>query len=180
MKKNLIKTSKLLSFLLRHDPQSMGLTLDNQGWAKLDELIECLNKNGKNLNRELIYQVVAQNDKQRFMLSSNRLKIRANQGHSLKIDLALDSAEPPEYLYHGTALRFMESIQAQGILPLGRQHVHLSHTQKTALSIGKRHGKPIVLIIEAGKMRREEFVFYQSANGIWLTGKVPSEYFSCV
>ncbi|VAW76787.1 RNA:NAD 2'-phosphotransferase [hydrothermal vent metagenome] len=179
MKNSLIKTSKLLSFLLRHNPQSIGLTLDHQGWAKIDELIICLNKNGKKLSRDIIFQVVEKNDKQRFMLSNDLLRIKANQGHSLTIDLDLDPSEPPQFLYHGTATRFLDSIQVQGLLPSGRHHVHLSDTLKTAYNVGKRHGKPVVLIIEAEKMMREEFVFYQSANGVWLTSKVPPEYFSC-
>lgn len=178
MSNKLLQTSKLLSYLLRHDPESIGLSLNAQGWANIDELIDRANKNGKDLSRNLVFQVVEQNDKQRFVLSEDRNKIRANQGHSLAVDLELSPVIPPDILYHGTASRFLDSIHLQGLLPSGRHHVHLSATVETAIAVGNRHGKPVVLIVAANKMMQEGYNFYQSKNGVWLTDKVPPEYIS--
>jgi len=178
MKSRLIKTSKFLSYVLRHRPHEIGLNLDNEGWAIVDELIAASMKSGTKLDYELIKEVVRTNDKKRFVLSENGKKIRANQGHSIKIDLALEKTVPPKFLFHGTARRFMESINNQGLNPGGRHHVHLSSEFKTALNVGKRHGSPIVLKVEAEKMYLDGISFYLSENGVWLTDKVEPKYFT--
>ena len=177
MNKRLVKTSKFLSLVLRHRPQAVGLELDDQGWASVDELIAAAEKQGTKLSSELIEEVVATNDKKRFSLAEDGSRIRANQGHSIKVDLGLEPVPPPEFLYHGTATRFMTSIRAQGLKPSGRHHVHLSPDHETAVKVGSRHGVPVVLRVEAGRMHAEGTVFYCSANGVWLTDRVPPRHF---
>lgn len=169
-------TSKFLSLVLRHQPEVIGLTLDANGWADIDELMTLANLKGKRLTRELIEQVVADNDKQRFIISEDGKRMRANQGHSVQIDLALAPQVPPELLYHGTATRFVESVRQQGLLHRERQHVHLSLDRATALNVGTRHGKPIILEVAAKRMHEAGFLFYISANGVWLTDHVPPAY----
>jgi putative RNA 2'-phosphotransferase len=176
MDKKLVRISKFLSLVLRHKPETIGLSLDRRGWARVDELIAAANRAGVPLDQALLRQVVEQNDKQRFALSHDGLRIRASQGHSLPVDLGLEPLVPPQFLYHGTASRFLNSIRRQGLVPRGRMHVHLSPDEPTALRVGKRHGKPVVLTVQAGRMHRDGFRFYLSANGVWLTGKVPVEY----
>lgn len=170
--------SKFLSFILRHHPESIGLMLDEQGWAEVDALIVRANQQGKQLSRERIMQVVVNNDKQRFCLSSDGLKIRANQGHSLAVDLQFTAKQPPEILYHGTASRFLNSILAVGLKPQARQHVHLSQDKITAIKVGQRHGKPVVLQITAAQMQQAGYQFYLSDNQVWLTAQVPAHYLS--
>lgn len=168
------KISKFLSFILRHNPQSIKLKLDAQGWAEIDELIE-KSKEIK-LTRELIEEVVRDNDKQRFIIDGNR--IRANQGHSINIDLALEAVRPPKVLYHGTATRFLNAIMQEGLTKQSRQHVHLSQDIETATIVGKRHGKVVILEVNAQKMFEEGYEFYLSENGVWLTDRVAVEYLS--
>jgi len=180
MNTQLKNTSKLLSFLLRHQPEAIGLTLDSQGWANIDELIACAVAHKKTISREAIVQAVAQNDKQRFTLSRDGEFIRANQGHSIKVDLQLLPVTPPDILYHGTASRFMPSIETQGILPSGRHHVHLSADRHTAFEVGKRHGQVVILTVFAGQMSEAGIEFFQSENGVWLTSRVAPEYYSVV
>ena len=175
MNKNSIKKiSKFLSLLLRHKPQTIGLKLDAHGWADIDEII----KKSKNihLNRALIDEVVAKNDKQRFSIKDN--KIRANQGHSISVDLELKAITPPEMLYHGTATRFLESIMKTGLSKQKRQHVHLSKEIATAITVGKRHGEVIILEINTKTMFDNGYKFYLSENGVWLTDVVPVKYIS--
>ncbi len=176
MSEDLNTISKILSFVLRHQPENIGLILDAQGWASVEDLIAKANQHGQHLTRELVVQVVAQNDKQRFSLSADGLKIRANQGHSLKVDLALTEKCPPEILYHGTASRFLDSILVEGLKPQARQHVHLSQDEETAIKVGQRHGKPVVLKIAALQMMRSGHCFYLSENQVWLTERVPVDY----
>jgi putative RNA 2'-phosphotransferase len=166
------KISKFLSFILRHNPQSIKLKLDAQGWADIGELIE-KSKEIK-LTRALIEEVVRENDKQRFIIDGNR--IRANQGHSINIDLALKAVKPPKVLYHGTATRFLDSIMKEGLSKQSRQHVHLSKDIETATIVGKRHGKVVILEVNAQKMFEEGYEFYLSENGVWLTDSVAVEY----
>ena len=180
MNKRLVKTSKFLSLVLRHKPQTIGLELDDQGWASVDELIAAAGKQGTKLRSELIEEVVATNDKKRFALSEDGSRIRANQGHSVKVDLGLEPVAPPEFLYHGTATRFMASIRTQGLKPSGRHHVHLSPDRETAVKVGSRRGVPVVLRVEAGRMHAEGTVFYCSDNGVWLTDRVPPEFFEAM
>lgn len=176
MQKNLVKISKFLSLVLRHKPSTVGLTLDPGGWVQVDELLAAANNTGVPLNKDVLRQVVEQNDKQRFSLSADGSKIRANQGHSIPVNLDLEPVFPPEFLFHGTATRFLKSIQKQGLLPKGRNQVHLSPDKPTATKVGQRHGKPVVLTVQSGQMHESGFTFYRSANGVWLTDKVPVEF----
>ena len=174
------KISKFLSFVLRHQPDAIGLTLDENGWVNIDELIDKANQskeaNALTLTPALIQEVVASNDKQRFAISEDGLMIRANQGHSVKVDLQLKPMEPPDILYHGTATRFLDDILKDGLKAQQRQHVHLSKDVETATKVGQRYGKPVILKTKARLMHEQGFVFYLSENGVWLTNNVPSQY----
>ena len=176
MNKQIVRTSKFLSLVLRHKPERIGLTLDQGGWARVDELIAAANRAGVPLDEALLRQVVEQNDKQRFAFSEDGLRIRASQGHSIPVEMGLEPQEPPAFLYHGTATHFLPSIHKQGLVPRGRLHVHLSPDEHTAVKVGQRHGKPAVLTIQAGRMAEDGYEFYLSANGVWLTKHVPVEY----
>jgi putative RNA 2'-phosphotransferase len=173
---DLTKTSKFLSLVLRHKPEEIGLVLDANGWAEVDELIRLVNQHGKPLTRELLERVVVENDKKRFAFSEDGARIRASQGHSVEVDLALTPMAPPDILFHGTATRFLDSIRATGLHSANRQHVHLSADRETATKVGQRHGKPAILLIRAGAMHAASFEFYLSANDVWLTEKVPVTY----
>jgi len=173
---SLVSISKFISFVLRHQPESVGLTTDSGGWVAVEELLAAAQKNGVALDRALLETIVAQNDKQRFAFSDDGLRIRANQGHSFPVDLGLAPLTPPEFLYHGTATRFLPSIREQGLRPGSRQQVHLSSDEVTAVKVGQRHGKPVVLTILAGRMALDGFLLYRSANGVWLTDVVPAVY----
>lgn len=168
--------SKFLSLVLRHSPETIGIELDPQGWAEVDDLIARASAHGKPYTRELIAQIVATSDKQRFRLSDDGQRIRANQGHSIAVDLALAPVTPPDELFHGTATRFLASIREQGLLKQARQHVHLSSDEATAIKVGKRHGQVIVLRVSAGALHRAGHLFYRSENGVWLTDHVPPPY----
>ena len=177
-KKN-IDTSKFLSYILRHAPESIGLALDKEGWASIDQLIAAAARHGRNLNHDLIAAVVRDNDKKRFSISPDGTRLRAVQGHtSDSVDIQHIEKAPPEFLYHGTATRFLASIQQQGLIPGSRHHVHLSQDISTAISVGQRYGKPVVLKIAADKMRQAGHVFFQADNGVWLTAHVPVEFFA--
>lgn len=178
MSKKIIEdTSKFLSYVLRHEPQAIGLELDSQGWGDLDALISGAAKNGRQLNRELIERVVEGNDKKRFALSADGQRIRAVQGHSNKaVQLQLEAKQPPAVLYHGTATRFMESINEKGLIPGSRHHVHLSQEIETAKAVGQRYGKVVILQVDAQAMQAQGFTFYQAENGVWLTDQVPVSF----
>ncbi len=176
MEIDITSISKFLSLILRHQPEKIGLGLDENGWANVEELITKANATGKSLSRQLIEQVIAENDKKRFAISDDGTRIRANQGHSLEVDLALTPQVPPETLFHGTATRFLDSIRTQGLVPGSRQHVHLSLLRETAISVGKRHGKVAVIVVKSGEMHRAGHAFFQSANGVWLTGRIAVEF----
>jgi putative RNA 2'-phosphotransferase len=173
---DLVRTSKFLSLVLRHQPEAIGLTLDDNGWADVDELIRLANESGHVLTRTLLERVVAENDKKRFAFSDDGRRIRASQGHSVAVDLALPPVEPPEVLYHGTATRFLDSIRAGGLHAGSRRHVHLSPDAATATKVGQRHGKPVVLVVRARAMAAAGHQFFLSANGVWLTERVPAEF----
>ncbi len=176
MSKLLNETSKFLSYVLRHEPQAIGLTLDTEGWADISALIDGANKSGKSIDRDLIQQVVDTSDKKRFSISEDGLRIRAAQGHSTSsVAITYPQKVPPEFLYHGTATRFLESIQKEGLKPQERQYVHLSEDEQTAIAVGQRYGKPVVLKIEALRMYQQGFKFFQAENGVWLTSSVPIE-----
>ncbi|MDB5335656.1 MAG: Phosphate acetyltransferase [Planctomycetaceae bacterium] len=176
MSTNLVRTSKFLSLVLRHQPEVIGLNLDEQGWADVEELIRLANKDGRQLTRELLEQVVTENDKQRFAFSDDGCQIRASQGHSVEVDLDLAPLEPPVILYHGTASRFLDSIRATGLHSASRQHVHLSLDEVTATKVGARHGRPVILNVLAREMFSAGHQFFLSANGVWLTESVPVKF----
>jgi putative RNA 2'-phosphotransferase len=180
-KKLLDETSKFLSFVLRHEPQAVGLTLDSEGWANIDALIDGAARDGRTLDRALIENVVASSDKKRFSISPDGQSIRAVQGHSTKsVELQFEEKQPPETLYHGTATRFMDSINEQGLIPGSRHHVHLSQETATASAVGQRYGTVVILQVAARQMQKQGFKFYQAENGVWLTERVPAEFLSTV
>ncbi|WP_380178035.1 RNA 2'-phosphotransferase [Kalamiella sp. sgz302252] len=166
--------SKFLSFTLRHQPEAIGLFLDKEGWAVIKDLIFCSAQQGYILNNDIICNIVDSSDKKRFMISEDGLRIRAAQGHSTnQVNIIYEEKTPPDNLYHGTATRFMSAIREQGLIPLSRQYVHLSADEETAVQVGQRHGKPIVLKIKTLNMYEQGFKFYQADNGVWLTDTVP-------
>lgn len=172
--KNTTKISKYLSYILRHQPHSIGLKLDPNGWASIEELIA--KTTDFELTLPVIAYVVETNDKQRFSLNEEMTKIRANQGHSLNIDLALTAQRPPDVLYHGTAQRFSENIQQQGLTKQQRHHVHLSQSREVAKSVGSRHGKPVIFALNTKAMVEDNIAFYRSENNVWLVDNVPAQY----
>ncbi|MFV0134909.1 RNA 2'-phosphotransferase [Streptomyces sp. HMX87] len=169
-----VKASKYLSKHLRHQPERIGLTLDEGGWVEIDTLIAAAAAHGFRLSRAELEHVVATNDKQRFAVQGTR--IRASQGHSIEVDLGLTPAAPPPYLYHGTVARTLEAIRVEGLRPMNRHDVHLSPDRETATRVGARRGRPVVLAVDAGAMHRDGHVFHVSANGVWLTKTVPARY----
>lgn len=172
------RIGKFLSLILRHDPAKINIELDEQGWANVQELINKCKKHRYHFSMEDLIEIVETNDKQRYSFNEKRNKIRANQGHSIDIDLALSPVEPPLYLYHGTATRFIPSIMKEGIVRGSRQHVHLSKDKDTATKVGSRHGKPQILTILSGQMHSDGILFYQSDNGVWLTDYIDVKYIS--
>ncbi len=177
MSKHHAEISKFLSFVLRHQPEAIGITLDVEGWVEIQELIAAAANTGKKFDLDLIQAVLTTSDKKRFAISEDGLRIRAVQGHSTEsVDINYVEKVPPEFLYHGTATRFMESISRDGLLPGLRQYVHLSQDEKTALAVGQRHGKPIVLKIKALLMHEQGFSFFQAENGVWLVKTVPTTF----
>lgn len=176
--KRKVQIGKFISLVLRHEPQKIGLTLDDAGWATVDDLLAGLARKGKRLSVAELEDLVMTNDKQRYSFNDDHTRIRANQGHSLKLDLQLTAMTPPEVLYHGTATRFLDAINEHGIQKRNRHHVHLAADYETAVTVGSRHGKPIVLVIDTVTMQRDGHTFYRSENGVWLTDTVPAQYFS--
>lgn len=171
----LTDTSKFLSYVLRHEPQVIGLTLDSEGWGNVDALIAAAAQHGRTLDRALIEQVVITSDKKRFALSADCACIRAVQGHStISVAISFSEKVPPEVLYHGTAERFVESIRREGLKPGERQYVHLSEDIKMSATVGQRYGKPVVLTIDAKAMHGQGFKFYQAENWVWLTEACPA------
>jgi putative RNA 2'-phosphotransferase len=168
--------SKLLSLVLRHQPEKIGITLDENGWTPVNILIEKINQQGIRLDKELLETVVTTNDKKRFAFNDDKTLIRANQGHSVAVDLELPPAIPPEYLYHGTVPASLAAIQKEGLKKMSRQHLHLSADKETATKVGSRRGVPVILTIKTGQMHRAGFIFYLSENGVWLTEAVPPQY----
>ena len=169
------ETSKYISLILRHKPQVIGITLDEHGWANVDELIEGVSKTHP-LTKESLEQIVAEDNKQRYSFNEDRTLIRANQGHSIPVDVELPETVPPEILYHGTAEKFEADIDRMGLISKSRLYVHLSGDVNTAVNVGKRHGKPVIYEVSSGKMHRDGIVFYRSVNGVWLTKSVSVEY----
>ena len=168
--------SRFLSLVLRHKPDEAAVTLDSAGWCEIDALIAGARQKGHIFTREEIAAVVASNDKQRFALSDDGLRIRANQGHSVQIDLGLQPETPPDTLFHGTVARFLDAIRREGLRKMSRSHVHLSRDQETAAKVGERRGKAIILRIDARAMHAKGHPFFLSANGVWLVEAVPPEH----
>ncbi|MET9423168.1 MULTISPECIES: RNA 2'-phosphotransferase [unclassified Streptomyces] len=169
-----VKVSKYLSKHLRHQPDRIGITLDANGWVEIDELMRAASEHGFRFTRAELEHVVAVNDKRRFTIDGTL--IRANQGHTVAVDLDLPAAEPPEYLYHGTVSRNLDAIRVNGLLPMARHDVHLSPDRETATRVGARRGRPVVLSVHAGALHRAGHVFRVSANGVWLTASVPPRF----
>lgn len=176
MNRRLIKISKFLSLILRHKPEIINLKINSEGWANIDELIKKTNDNGLSINYTDVKEIVEKNNKMRFKISNDEKNIRANQGHSININLNLKEKKPPNILYHGTTIKFIESIKENGLVKNKRHHVHLSTDKYSAINVGKRHGKPIVLEIDSKKMYQDGYLFYLSENLIWLTDKVLPKY----
>jgi len=176
MSKKDISKSKFLSIVLRHEPEAVGVTLDEHGWIEVELLLMALVAKGKTLSRPELDQLVCESDKQRFAFSEEGLRIRANQGHSVKVDLELAPKFPPELLYHGTPGKFVDSIMKIGLLKGERHHVHLSPDIQTATKVGERRGLPIILEIKSEDMHRAGHLFYVSANGVWLVDTVPPAF----
>ena len=168
-------TSKYIRLILRHHPENIGITLDEHVWAVVDELIKGVNKTHP-LDMESLERIVAQDEKQRYSLNEDKTLIRANQGHSIPVDVELPEVIPPAVLYHGTGIKYKESIDVQGLIPKSRLYVHLSGDADTARKVGQRHGKPVIYTVDAAAMHADGYTFYRSVNGVWLTKNVPSKY----
>jgi putative RNA 2'-phosphotransferase len=178
MTKDLTGKSKFLSYVLRHAPHSIGLQLDSNGWADIDDLLAKCAAVDNAMDRTLLHEIVGTNVKRRFTISPDGTRIRAAQGHSVDIELGLAPVEPPEVLFHGTAVRFVASILREGLKPGRRRHVHLSADETTATAVGQRHGKPVVLRVASGAMHRTGHAFHRADNGVWLTDFVPPAFLS--
>lgn len=172
---SLNKTSKFISLILRHRPEVIGIELDEHGWADVGELIAGVAKS-RPFDMEMLEEIVRTDSKQRYSFNEDRTLIRANQGHSIPVDVELEQKEPPEVLYHGTGEKFVSSIDRQGLIPKSRLYVHLSPDEATAQNVGRRHGKPVVYEVMAGQMARDGKEFFLSVNGVWLTKSVPAAY----
>jgi putative RNA 2'-phosphotransferase len=170
---DVVKASKFLSLVLRHKPEEVGITLDAHGWVEVAVLLEAVKDK---FDRAMLDRVVAENNKKRFEFSEDGLRIRASQGHSVDVDLGYAPAEPPEFLYHGTAVQHLDSIRTTGLDKRSRHAVHLSVDEATARSVGSRHGRPVILRVRARDLAAAGAVFYRSTNGVWLTDAVPAEY----
>lgn len=167
--------SKFISLILRHKPETIGISLDEHGWANVDELLAGIGRT-RPIDMEILEEIVRTDEKQRYTFNEDHTRIRANQGHSIQVDVELEEVKPPEYLFHGTGRKYVESIEQTGLIPKNRLYVHLSGDQETAIKVGKRHGEPVVYRVAAGAMAGAGFKFWRSENGVWLTKHVPTEY----
>ncbi len=174
--KQCTKLSKFLSLVLRHKPQEIGIRLDSNGWVSVTELLEKMNSYGKAIDFETLEIILETNNKKRFRFNEDKTRIRANQGHSVTVDLGYKAKMPPAILYHGTANKNVASIYKSGIKKANRHHVHLSKDIETAISVGQRHGQVVVFEILSGEMMKEGFEFYESDNGVWLTDAIPARF----
>ena len=170
------RISKFLSLVLRHQPDELGITLDESGWTNVDALIAKMKGKGFHITKEILDHVVETNNKKRFAYNEDQSKIRASQGHSIEVDLAYTPQQPPDILYHGTAERFVDLILHEGLKKRSRHHVHLSSDKNTALNVGQRHGKPVIFEVASGRMHKDGIDFFVSENGVWLTDHVPANY----
>ncbi len=171
---------KTLSYILRHHPEEFDVKMDSHGWVNVDELIKNMCKSVRIINREILDRIVRENDKKRYSYNENKTKIRANQGHSIPVDLDLLPVTPPDVLYHGTAEAYLDSIRKNGIMKMSRNHVHLSIDTETAFEVGSRHGKPVILVIDTKRMYNDGIDFYLSENNRWLCEHIPFEYVSAI
>lgn len=169
--------SKFISLILRHKPETIGITLDEHGWANVDELISGIN-NKTQFTKEMLEKIVAEDNKQRYSFNEDRTLIRANQGHSIPVDVELEEVIPPEELFHGTGRKYVASINKSGLISKSRLYVHLSTDVPTTINVGKRHGEPVVYRVDTQKMIKDGYKFYLSKNGVYLTKKVPVKYLS--
>lgn len=172
---DLTKISKYISLILRHKPEVIGIQLDANGWANVEALLAGIGRKYP-IDFEVLEEIVRTDNKERYSFNEDKTKIRANQGHSIQVDVELSVTEPPEILYHGTAERFSASIEAKGLLPQYRLYVHLSPDTATAEKVGRRHGKPVIYLVNAGQMQQDGYTYLLSANGVWLTKIVPAQY----
>ena len=172
---NLTSTSKFVSLILRHKPEVIGIHLDEHGWADVEELIAGISKT-REFNRTMLEEIVRTDNKQRFIFNENKTKIRANQGHSIPVDVELPEAVPPDRLWHGTGEKYVASIDQQGLISKSRLYVHLSSDAATATKVGSRHGKPVFYIVKTKEMYDDGYKFFLSKNGVWLTKEVPVKY----
>ena len=169
------ETSKYMSLILRHKPETIGITLDEHGWADVDELIDGISRT-QDFNIDILEEIVRTDEKQRYSFNDDKTKIRANQGHSIEVDVELEEKEPPEILWHGTGEKFATSIDNIGLIPKSRLYVHLSKDEETATIVGRRHGKPVLYMVNTREMYKDGFKFFLSKNGVWLTKEVPVRY----
>jgi putative RNA 2'-phosphotransferase len=172
--------SKSLSYVLRHRPDSLGIDLETGGWIAVDVLLPAFEKSGKHLSPEILREVVASNDKQRFEFSDDGLRIRARQGHSVGVELGYEPATPPAVLFHGTAAHNLDSIFEKGLLKGRRHHVHLSTNKQSMIQVAMRHGKPVLLVVQASQMHAAGHKFFVTGNNVWLTEHVPPNYIAVV
>lgn len=173
---NTEKLSKFISLILRHKPEEIGITLDEHGWAKVEDLINGINKSGRHIDMDILEEIVKTDNKQRYSFNEDKTKIRANQGHSIPVTIEFKELEPPKTLYHGTATKSLAGIMQQGIKSMSRLYVHLSKDFETAKQVGTRHGECVVLVINAKRMYENGIKFYLSENGVWLTEYVDTKY----
>ncbi|GAB2703292.1 RNA 2'-phosphotransferase [Mucilaginibacter koreensis] len=178
--KETTRISKFLSLALRHQPETIGISLDENGWTDVAQLLQQLNQHQMKVDMDMLMHVVETNNKKRFAFNNDHTQIRASQGHSVQVDLGYVPAQPPAILYYGTAVQNLPSILNNGLEKRSRQHVHLSADTATAIKVGQRHGKPQVLVIDAQRMQQDGFTFYLSANSVWLTDAVPAKYISVI
>lgn len=168
--------SKYISLILRHKPEVIGITLDEHGWASVSDLIRGIEKDNPGFNMEILEEIVRSDSRGRYSFSNDKTLIRANQGHSIPVDVELEEKQPPEILYHGTGEKYVDSIDKMGLIPKSRLYVHLSKDINTAEQVGKRHGKEVVYQVAAGQMHKDGYKFFLSVNSVWLTKKVPIKY----
>lgn len=174
---DLKKTGVFISLILRHKPDVIGISLDEHGWANVQELISGINKiQGHSIDMPMLEEIVRTDNKQRYSFNEDRSKIRANQGHSINVDVELKETVPPEKLYHGTGEKYVDSINREGLKPKSRLYVHLSKDVEIAVTVGSRHGKAVVYTVASGEMYRQGYTFYLSENGVWLTKNVPIDF----
>ena len=169
--------SRFLCFILRHKPESIGISLNHHGWANVTDLIAGIQKT-QPFSMEQLEEIVRTDDKQRYSFNEDKTLIRANQGHSIPVDVELAEMQPPAVLYHGTGEKYVSSIDAQGLIPKSRLYVHLSADADTASAVGSRHGKPVVYLVDAKQMAQDGHRFFLSVNHVWLTKNVPVQYLS--